>query len=91
LTHHVEQSGEEAGAVPADSNLFSALRAEAEELFGAAGLMTKEVRDRVTRVACGGVAFEALTTAAQMKALIRMLRNRAAPPGEPVAAVGAGE
>jgi hypothetical protein len=55
---------------------LTALREQAEESFIAAGLLSQEVRDRVTRVACGGFAFDALNSVSQFNALLRMLKSR---------------
>ena len=77
LTQYAEQPD---SAVPEEegkaAESLTVLREQAEEGFLAAGLLSQEVRDRVTRVACGGVAFDALDSVSQFKALLRMFKSR---------------
>lgn len=78
LTHHHES---ESGGAESGEDV-EALRAEATSLFAAAGITTCYSRNRVTRVACGGLSFEELSTRAQLTSLVRMLKSKASPPCE---------
>lgn len=89
LTQHAgtgargELDGDEAA-----SDEITALRAEADSLFTAAGITTSYARNRISRVACGGLRFDEVSTGKDFRALIRMLKSKA-PPAPPAAAPGA--
>ena len=57
-------------------NDFAQLRQCVEETFTGACIHTKDIRDRTTRFACKGKAFEELTTPEELRRVLEMLSRK---------------